>query len=439
MANNITEYNATPGSNTTIDSISIDEGMAASNVNNAIRSLMSHLKNVDTGSQAMTSPSFTAMSTDTISEKTSANGVSIDSVTLKDGELGTTSSPVPINSSSLNGGQFGGRRNMVINGSMQISQRRGTDVYAQINDELSLDRFKGNSYDGGIATGKYTVQQSSTAPDDFSHSLLVTSSASTADNANNIFNIEQRIEGYNTAHLNYGSSSAKTITLSFYVRSSLTGTFGGALKNSDRNRAYPFSYTINSADTFERKEITITGDTSGTWVGSTNGIGLWVSFGLGVGSTRSATAGAWGSGDIFSATGATSVVGTSGATWYITGVQLEVGEQATPFEHRSFGEELALCQRYYEKGNIDTICTFITSTVILGTVYFATTKRDTPTISYTTNFTLYVEASTPSISGHTINGTADVTSFVPRADSSVSKNGKGAFIQNGDYTADSEL
>jgi len=242
-----------------------------------------------------------------------------------------------------------GRRNLIINGAMQVSQRHGSNVYAQINDGLSLDRFKGNTYDGGIATGKYTVQQSSTAPDDFSHSLLVTSSASTADNANNIFNIEQRIEGYNTAHLNFGSSSAKTITLSFYVRSSLTGTFGGALKNSDRNRAYPFSYTINSANTFERKTITISGDTTGTWVGSTNGMGLWVSFGLGVGSTRSGTSGAWGGGDMFSSTGATSVIGTSGATWFLTGLQVEVGDTATPFEHRSYGEELALCQRYYER------------------------------------------------------------------------------------------
>lgn len=239
-----------------------------------------------------------------------------------------------------------GRRNLVINGAMQVSQRHGTSVYAQINSAYNLDRFRGNSFDGGATTGKFTVQQSSTAPDDFSHSLLVTSSAATADAASNIFNIEQLIEGYNTAHLNFGSSSAKTITLSFYVRSSLTGTFGGALKNSARDRNYPFTYTINSANTFERKEITISGDTSGTWVGSTNGMGLWVSFGLGVGSTRSGTAGAWGGGDMFSSTGATSVVGTSGATWYITGIQLEVGEQATPFEHRSFGEELALCQRY---------------------------------------------------------------------------------------------
>ena len=254
-----------------------------------------------------------------------------------------------IKSSSIADTAIHGRRNLIINGAMQVSQRHGTSVYSQVNSGFNLDRFKGNSYDGGAATGKFTVQQSSTVPNDFSHSLLVTSLAATADNANNIFNIEQLIEGYNTAHLNYGSSSAKTITLSFYVRSSLTGTFGGALKNNDRNRAYPFSYTINSADTFERKEITIAGDTSGTWVGSTNGMGLWVSFGLGVGSTRSGTAGAWGGGDMFSSTGATSVVGTSGATWYITGVQLEVGEQATPFEHRSYGEELALCERYFQK------------------------------------------------------------------------------------------
>ena len=239
-----------------------------------------------------------------------------------------------------------GRRNIIINGAMQVDQRNSGSSYAQINSAYSLDRFRGNSYDGGAATGKFTVIQSSTAPDDFSHSLLVTSSAATSDAANNIFNIEQLIEGFNTAHLNYGSSSAQTITLSFYVRSSLTGTFGGALKNSARDRNYPFTYTINSANTFERKTITISGDTTGTWIGSTNGIGLWVSFGLGVGSNYVGSAGAWAAGDKFSASGATSVVGTSGATWYITGVQLEVGEQATPFEHRSFGEELQLCKRY---------------------------------------------------------------------------------------------
>ena len=323
----------------------------------------------------------------TITEKVADAGVSVDGVTLKDGGVGTTSSAVALHSSSLNGGQFGGRRNIANNGAMQIDQRNGGSSYAQINSEYNLDRFRGNSFDGGATTGKFTVQQSSTAPDDFSHSLLVTSSASTADASNNIFNIEQLIEGYNTAHLNFGSSSAKTITLSFYVRSSLTGTFGGALKNSARDRNYPFTYTINSANTFERKTITISGDTSGTWVGSTNGIGLWISFGLGVGSTYSASAGAWGAGDIFSATGATSVIGTSGATWYITGLQLEVGSQATPFEHASsFGEQLALCQRYYYRRTFPS--TYLNysiaygTTDIQGTAFHPVQMRASPTLSF---------------------------------------------------------
>lgn len=240
-----------------------------------------------------------------------------------------------------------GSSNLIINGAMAVDQRNSGSSFAQTNGAYNLDRFRGNSYDGGATTGKFTVQQSSTAPDDFDHSLLVTSSATTADASNNIFNIEQLIEGFNSANLNYGSSSAKTITLSFHVRSSLTGTFGGALKNNARNRNYPFTYTISSANTFEKKVITISGDTTGTWVGSTNGIGLWLSFGLGVGSNYSGSAGAWGSGDYFSATGATSVVGTNGATWYITGIQLEVGSQASDFQHEDFGTTLAKCQRYF--------------------------------------------------------------------------------------------
>jgi len=294
-----------------------------------------------------------------------------------------------------------GRRNLVINGAMTIDQRNGGVSYAQINGAYSLDRFRGNSYDGGAATGKFTVIQSSTAPDDFSHSLLFTSSAATSDAANNIFNIEQLIEGFNTAHINYGSSSAQTITLSFYVRSSLTGTFGGALKNSARDRNYPFTYTINSANTFERKVITISGDTTGTWIGSTNGMGLWVSFGLGVGSNYAGSAGAWAAGDKFSASGATSVVGTSGATWYITGVQLEVGSAATPFEHRSFGEEIQLCKRYYQKsfrydqapenagnttsinynGHVAGYCGSNNSGVLASGVQLSPEMRATPTIT----------------------------------------------------------
>ena len=279
-------------------------------------------------------------------------------------------------------------RNMLINGAMAISQRHGSNVYAQINDGYSLDRFKGNSYDGGLTTGKYTVQQSTTSPDGFSFSMLITSTASTSDNANNIFDIEQKIEGFNTAHLGFGTSSAKTVTLSFWVRSSLTGTFGGAVKNEARNRAYPFSYTISSANTFEYKTIIIEGDTSGTWVGATSSTGLWISFGLGVGSTRSGTAGAWGGGDMFSSTGATSLVGTSGATLYLTGVQLEVGDTATPFEHRSYGDELAKCQRYYHKfgGNNSTLWLFNVqsdNSYRMLNYAFPTTMRSSPSVSAT--------------------------------------------------------
>jgi len=240
-----------------------------------------------------------------------------------------------------------GMVNRIINGDMRIEQRNAGASYTQVNAAYNLDRWAGNSYDGGAATSKFSVQQSTTAPAGFSNSLLVTSLAATADSGNDIFNIEQKIEGFNSADLDFGTASAKTITLSFWVRSSLTGTFGGAVKNSARDRAYPFAYTISSANTFEYKTITIAGDTSGTWVRATNGTGLWLSFGLGVSSNRSNTAGAWGGGDLFSSTGATSVVGTSGATFYITGVQLEKGSTATDFEYVDYGRQLQMCQRYY--------------------------------------------------------------------------------------------
>ena len=276
---------------------------------------------------------------------------------------------------NINAGGGGVNRNLIINGAMAIDQRNSGSSFAQTNGSYNLDRFRGNSYDGGATTGKFTVQQSSTTPDNFAHSLLVTSSAATSDAANNIFNIEQLIEGHNTALLQFGTSSAKTITLSFYVRSSLTGTFGGALKNSARNRNYPFTYTISSANTWEEKSITISGDTSGTWIGATNETGLWVSFGLGVGSNYSGSAGAWGAGDYFSATGATSVVGTNGATWLITGVQLEIGQNTTEFEHEPFERTLAKCQRYFEPGEASFQCALSASNYRTTRCEFAVSKR----------------------------------------------------------------
>jgi hypothetical protein len=227
---------------------------------------------------------------------------------------------------------------------MVIDQRNAGASVTANNGVFGVDRF-GFSM---VASSKGTSQQSSVAPSGFINSLLFTSSAATSVSSTDFYSLYQRIEGLNTADLAWGTADAKTVTLSFWVRSSLTGIFGGAITNSAFNRSYPFTYTINSANTFEYKTITIAGDTTGTWL-TNNGIGMLVQFGLGVGSTLSGTAGAWSASGLISATGATSVVGTSGATFYITGVQLERGTQATSFEYRQYGTELALCQRYLPK------------------------------------------------------------------------------------------
>jgi hypothetical protein len=228
---------------------------------------------------------------------------------------------------------------------MSFDQRNsGAVVTTTTNDLYTLDRYKC----GVSQTSKFSVQRdsSSNTAAGFATSLKVTSSSSYSVTSSDYFVIEQDIEGYNIADLNWGSANARPVTLSFFVRSSLTGTFGGSLRNSSGGRGYPFTYTISAADTWEQKIITVPGDTTGTWL-ITDGIGLRVTFGLGVGSSFSGTAGSWQASNTISATGAVSVVGTNGATFYVTGVQLEEGLQATPFEYRHYGTELSLCQRYF--------------------------------------------------------------------------------------------
>lgn len=242
-----------------------------------------------------------------------------------------------------------GRRNLIINGGMRISQR-GTSFTghgAAVN--YGLDRF----FDYHSSDGAFTIsQETSIVPTDFSHSLKVlTTNADSSIAAGQRLIVGTRMEGNTISHLKWGTSGAKTVTLSFYVRSSVTGTHGGAIGNGADNRNYPFTYTISSADTWERKTITIPGDTTGTWA-TDAGRSIQVIWGLGVGSTYSGTAGAWAAGDVNSATGATTdVLGTLNATWYLTGVQLELGSIATDFEHLLYAEDHTLCQRYYEQGN----------------------------------------------------------------------------------------
>lgn len=243
-------------------------------------------------------------------------------------------------------------KNKIINGNMAIDQRNAgasVTISSPTVVTYTLDRFWAFADSGS----RFSVQRNAgsvTPPVGFTNYLGATSLSAYSITSTDRFVISQSIEGFNIADLNWGTANAQTVTLSFWVRSSLTGTFGGSLRNGNADRSYPFNYTISSANTWEQKSITITGPTTGVW-DTSNSVGASVFWSLGVGSTYSGTAGAWANSNLLSATGATSVVGTNGATWYLTGVQLEVGTQATAFSTAggSYGAELALCNRYYWK------------------------------------------------------------------------------------------
>jgi hypothetical protein len=234
-------------------------------------------------------------------------------------------------------------KNRIINGDMRIDQRNAGAAVNNANS-YTLDRWyfmQGQA----SATVAFNLQQSSTAPANFSNSLGITVGTAANPGASNYSCLYQRIEGYNTADFNWGSASATPITLSFWVYSSVTGTFGVAIQNSANTRSYVGTYTINSANTWEYETITIPGDTAGTWL-KTNGAGMLIHWDMGVGTGQSTTAGTWQAGNYLGLTGGTKLSVTSAATFYITGVQVEKGTTATAFDYRSYGTELHLCQRY---------------------------------------------------------------------------------------------
>jgi hypothetical protein len=276
-------------------------------------------------------------------------------------------------------------KNRIINGAMVIDQRNAGASFTPTNGGFGLDRWK---YTLSQAS-KITGQQSSTAPAGFNNSLLTTSSSAYSIGSGDYFAIYQPIEGFNFADLGWGTANARTVTLSFQVYSSLTGTFGGAITNQGTDRCYPFTYTISSANTWTTASVTIAGDTTGTWIGATNAIGANLWFGLGVGSTYSGTAGAWNSTSFcISATGATSVVGTNGATLRITGVQLEVGSTASGYDYRMYNMELSACQRYYETMGYGLLGIANSATGIWAQMIYKVQKRATPTVGlYTTTQT----------------------------------------------------
>ena len=274
-------------------------------------------------------------------------------------------------------------RNRIINGDMRIDQRNGGASVSDANS-YTLDRWY--FMRGALSSSPvFNVQQSSTAPSGFKNSLSVTVGTAGAPGTSNYSSLYNLVEGFNVADLGWGTVSAQSTTLSFWVYSSVTGTFGVAFKNNALDRSYIASYTINSANTWEYKTVTIAGDTSetATWLStSETGIGLY--WDMGVGTAQSTTAGSWQDGNFLGLTGGTKVSNTNGATWYITGVQLEVGTVATPFEHRPYGVELALCQRYYYRLTGDPqspygVCTGQSSTRAIAVVTFPVSMRTAPT------------------------------------------------------------
>jgi hypothetical protein len=302
-------------------------------------------------------------------------------------------------------------RNRIINGAMVIDQRNaGASVTVTTTTNYTLDRWKTEVNQ----SSKFSVQQNAgsvTPPAGFANYLGATSLSAYSVGSGDYFWLEQFTEGFNTFDFNWGTANASTVTLSFWVRSSLTGTFGGSLTNNSVSRCFPFSYTISTANTWEQKSITIVGDTSGTWVGATNGNSIRLHFSLGTGSSMVGGTSAWGSTDYRGGlAGSQSVVGTNGATFYITGVQLEKGSTATSFDYRPYGTELQLCQRYYQlvKPTLAISADSSTNTILVSAVSFPTQMRATPTVAQSGVFSYEVPfgvASTQSAVGVSLTAT----------------------------------
>ena len=321
---------------------------------------------------------------------------------------GTINADLMTTSDGVSSSGLYGFKNRIINGAQVIDQRNAGASVAMTGGIYITDRWR--SY--ASAASKLTAQQSSTASTGFSNSLLFTSQSAYTQSATDEFLVEQRIEGFNTSDLAWGTANAQTVTLSFWVRSSLTGTFSGALSNSAQDRNYPFTFTISTANTFEYKSVTIAGDTSGTWIGSTNGIGIRVKFNLGTGSTYLQTAGAWTASYANGATGSVALVNTNTATFYITGVQLEKGSTATSFDYRPYSAELAMCQRYYWKSQAANSYSAFGSGVVNSStqasiyIKYPVTMRTAPTFAYSGSMNIYSGTSAFSITATAANYSA---------------------------------
>jgi len=318
-------------------------------------------------------------------------------------------------------------RNLIINGAMQVWQRGTGSTAVGSTNTYHADRWLARE----DSDGSLTTEQSTDAPANFKYSNKVTvTSADTSIGAAQKCYFSQRVEGTVFDSLGFGTSAAKTTTLSFYVKSSLTGTFSGSLTNDNNNRSYPYEYTISSANTWERKSVTFPGDTTGTWdTGSSDWLELY--WDLGIGSNFEGSAGAWVAAQDFGTSGSTKLIGTNGATWLISGVQWEQGEQATPFEHRSYADELAACQRYYEYVQYE-IGAVAGSSSGRGTRFpyrLAVDKRSSPTVTISSTSTTRCSVPTAA-AAHQSSVTLKTTN---------SNTDNDDYVATGSFTADAEL
>ena len=271
---------------------------------------------------------------------------------------------------------------------MRISQKYGTTAHTPSSTTRNyvIDRW---AYWSNQAS-KTSIQQVTDAPAGFKHSAKCTSLSAHTAAAGHWFGYITTIEAQDIYDLAQGTANAKSFTLSFYVKSSITGTWAAAIrtKPGSPSRSYPFNYTISSANTWERKTITIPGDTTGTWL-TTNGTGIIINWGLALGSNWTGTAGSYVTSDKHGVTGQLNLLSSTDNEWLLTGVQLEVGTQATAFEHRTYGDELSLCQRYYQNINPRWTGWIVSATQIRAGIVFPTTMRATPSCTHSSSYIQY--------------------------------------------------
>ncbi len=342
----------------------------------------------------------------TIINATTTNGVVIQPDNSGSLVLQTNNGTTALTISTAQNATFAGTvamsssflRNRIINGDMRIDQRNaGASV--TVTDAYTLDRWEvRENTDGAV-----TAQQVTDAPTSFVNSVKITTTTADASlTSDQILRVTQPIEGLNIADLDFGTANAKTITLSFWVKGSITGTYAGVYANGSNNRSYIFTYTILAANTWEQKTVTIAGDTTGTWV-TTSARGAVVTFTLGAASSYNGTANVWTGSDVRSVSGAVSVIGTLSATWQVTGVQLEIGTSATPFERRLYNQELANCQRYFEK-SYELVTVPATNTYI-GMVHVSAASNGFADMIVMLNFNVQKRA-TPTITFYREDGTS---------------------------------